>query len=263
MLTSEVIRLPSGRRWQVFGGGAGAALVWLHGLRGVDSEDPLLLALAQDYRVIAPVAPGFNDLDEVAAIDNIHELALDYDDLLRGLAPGGAPIIGHSFGAMMAAEIAAHFPERATRLVLLAPVGLWDDAYPVADVFALPTAEMDGMLWHDTRARDAFAARFSAAEAARGQAEQLIAVMQSIAAVTKFIWPIPDKGLRRRLRRITAPTLIVFGAADEFVPPRYAADFTAGIARSESAILDGAGHMVPYEKTAEVAALIQRFLRKP
>jgi pimeloyl-ACP methyl ester carboxylesterase len=263
MLTSEETRLPSGRRWQVFSGGSGPTLLWLHGLKGVDPADPLLLALAAGHRVIAPAAPGFNDLDEVAAIDNIHELALDYDDLLRGLTLGGVPILGHSFGAMMAAEIAAHFPERATKLVLLAPVGLWDDAYPVADLFALPTSEMDGLLWYDSAARDVYAARLSATEAARGQAEQLIAVTQSIASVTKFIWPIPDKGLRRRLRRITAPTLIVFGAADEFVPPRYGEDFAAGIKRSENAILAGAGHMVPYEKTAEVAALIERFLRQP
>jgi pimeloyl-ACP methyl ester carboxylesterase len=261
MLKSEEVRLKSGRNWHVFRGGSGPELLWLHGLRGVDAADPLLLEIEKTHRVIAPVAPGFTDLEEVAEIDSIHELALDYDDLLRGLKLAGLPIVGHSLGAMMAAEIAAHFPERATRLVLLAPVGLWNDAYPVADLFALPVAEMDRMLWHDTAARDAYAARLSAADAAKGQVEQILAVTRSIASVTKFIWPIPDKGLRKRLRRIAAPTLIVFGAEDAFVPPRYAQDFAAGIARSETAIIKGAGHMVPYEKTAEVAALIQRFLK--
>lgn len=260
MLTSEDIRLTSGRRWQVYGGGAGPALLWLHGLRGVDAGDPLLAQLGRRYRIVAPVAPGFNDLDELAQIDNIHELALDYDDLARGLALGTLPVVGHSFGAMMAAEIAAHFPERASRLVLLAPVGLWNDAYPVADVFALPTAEMDSLLWHDTAQRDAFTARLSAGDAARGQAEQLIAATQSIACVTKFIWPIPDKGLKKRLRRITAPTLVLFGAADAFVPPRYAADFAAAIAGAETALVAGAGHMAPYERTDEVAALVARHL---
>ncbi len=261
MLTSDEIRLKSGRKWAVYRGGSGPDLLWLHGLRGVDPADPLLLALAARHRVIAPVAPGFNDLDEVAEIDNIHELALDYDDLLDGLGLNGVAIAGHSFGAMMAAEIAAHFPQRATRLVLLAPVGLWDDAYPVADLFALPVAEMDRMLWHDAAAREAHAARLVAVTSGQGQVEEMIAVTRSIAAVTKFVWPIPDKGLRRRLRRITAPALVVFGAADDFVPSRYAADFAAGIAHCETAIIEGAGHMVPYEKTAAVTALIERFLK--
>jgi pimeloyl-ACP methyl ester carboxylesterase len=261
MLRSEEVRLKSGRNWRVFRGGAGPELLWLHGLRGVDPTDPLLLALETTHRVIAPEAPGFSDLEDLAEIDNIHELALDYDDLLQGMRLGGLPIVGHSLGAMMAAEIAAHFPHRATRLVLIAPVGLWNDAYPVADLFALPVAEMDRMLWHDTAARDAHAARLSAAEANQSQVEQILAATRSIASVTKFIWPIPDKGLKKRLRRIAAPTLVVFGAEDAFVPPRYAQDFAAGIARAETAIIKGAGHMVPYEKTAETAALIDRFLK--
>ena len=31
------------------------------------------------------------------------------------------------------------------------------------------------------------------------------------AAIAKFVWPIPDKGLRKRLHRVTAPTLILWG----------------------------------------------------
>ena len=50
---------------------------------------------------------------------------------------------------MIAAEIAAHFPRRAERLVLLAPFGLWNDAYPVADIFAMPYTQIDDILWHD------------------------------------------------------------------------------------------------------------------
>lgn len=260
MLTDETIRLPSGRAWQVYGGGSGPAVLWLHGPRGVAPGDPLLDALAARHRVIAPVASGFNDLAELDAIDNVHELTLDYDDLVRGLKLPPLPIIGHSFGAMVAAELAAHMPERATRLVLIAPVGLWNDAYPVADLFGVPVGEMDGLLWHDTAARDAYVAAMAKASTANDPIEQMIALTRNLTALTKFLWPIPDKGLGRRLRRITAPTLVLFGADDAFVPARYAEDFTAGIRNAKSAVLNGAGHMVPYEKTAEVAAAIQSFV---
>jgi pimeloyl-ACP methyl ester carboxylesterase len=262
MLTSETVTLKSGRTWRVFGGGSGGALLWVHGPRGVDASDPLIEALAQRHRIIAPLAPGFADLAELDEIDTIHELALDYDDLLRGLKLGALPVVGHSFGAMIAAELAAHFPDRATRLVLIAPVGLWNDAYPVADLFAVPAGEMDAILWKDETARDAYAARLKSAASGEDQVEQLIAVTRNLTALTKFLWPIPDKGLRRRLRRIAAPTLVVFGGDDAFVPSRYAADFAAGIGQCESLVVKGAGHMVPYERTAEVAAAIERFLAK-
>ena len=138
MLSGEKIKLKNGRYWQVYTGGSGPKLVWLHGLTGIMPNDPLLAALERKHTVIAPVAPGFNDLGEIDEIGNIHELALDYDDLLEHFQIDGAILAGHSFGAMAAAEIAAHFPRRAKQLVLMAPVGLWNDAYPVTDVFAEP-----------------------------------------------------------------------------------------------------------------------------
>ncbi|HUK58930.1 MAG TPA: alpha/beta hydrolase [Stellaceae bacterium] len=262
MLTEETIRLPSGRSWRVFGGGEGRQILWLHGPHGVDPADPFVAALAARHRVIAPLAPGFTDLDELAEIDTIHELVLDYDDLLRHMKLASLPIVGHSFGAMMAAELAAHFPDRAQRLVLVAPVGLWNDAYPVADLFAVPGIEMDQLLWRDDAARAAHAERLKELASALDEAEQIIAVTRSLTALTKFIWPIPDKGLRKRLRRITAPTLALFGADDAFVPARYAADFGKGIAGAETQVVAGAGHMLPYEKTAQLADGITRFLAR-
>lgn len=258
----DTLRLRDGRAWQVFGGGAGPALVWLHGMTGVAADDPFVTALAAHHRVYAPVAPGFGNLDEVSGIDDIHDLALAYDDLLEGLRLGSAALVGHSFGAMVAAEIAAHFPQRASALVLLSPVGLWNDAYPVADVFALPPAEMEALLWNDAGARERFAARRTAATAGRGAAEQMIAMVSSLAAVAKFTWPIPDKGLSKRLPRIAAPTLVVFGAADRFVSARYAEDFRAGLRHGETAVIDGAGHMAPYERTEETVALVTHFVRR-
>ena len=145
-MSSETVTLPNGRRWELHSGGAGPQLLWLHGLRGVDPADPVLTALQARYRVTAPVAPGFNDLDELSQIDNIHELALDYDDLIDVLGLDGFVMVGHSFGAMIAAEIAAHFPRRAERLALLAPFGLWNDAYPVSDIFAVPYTQIDDSL---------------------------------------------------------------------------------------------------------------------
>jgi pimeloyl-ACP methyl ester carboxylesterase len=260
-MKSETVSLPGGRRWQVYSGGVGPQLLWLHGLRGVDPADPLLAALQTRYRVTAPVAPGFNDLDELARIDNIHELALDYDDLLEGLGLTDFVLIGHSFGAMIAADIAAHFPRRATRLVLLAPFGLWNDDYPVADIFAMPYTQIDDSLWHDEAARERFAKKLGTDADAKVVAEQTIRLAQSLTAVTKFVWPIPDRGLRRRLPRVACPALVLFGAEDKVISPRYAEDFTAGLRDGQTAVVAGAGHMLPYEKPDRVIDLIERFLK--
>ena len=260
MLNNETLRLKNGRSWHVYTGGTGPTLLWLHGLTGINNSDPIIAALQRKHRVVAPLAPGFTDLAELDEIGNIHELALDYDDLLDHLGLEGAVIAGHSFGAMIAAEIAAHFPRRAKQLVLLAPVGLWNEKYPGRDVFAEPFVEVESFLWHDKEARAALAARRSNEEGPTNQAEQIIAVAQSLTAVTKFVWPIPEKGLHKRLPRIAASTLAVFGAEDTFISPRYAEDFGRGVRHLQTAVISGAGHMLPYERTEEVAGLIERFL---
>jgi pimeloyl-ACP methyl ester carboxylesterase len=260
MLHAETVRLKNGRTWQVYGGGSGPTLLWLHGINGIAAGDPVLDALERNHRIVAPVAPGFNDLAELDEIGNIHELALDYDDLLDHLKLEGIAVVGHSFGAMIAAEIAAHFPRRASKLVLLAPVGLWNEAYPGRDVFAEPFTEVESFLWHDKAAREALAARRSNEAGPENLAERIIAVAQSLTAVTKFVWPIPERGLRKRLPRVSAATLAVFGAEDNFISPRYAEDFSRGLRNLQTAVIRGAGHMLPYERTDEVVTLIERFL---
>src|SRR6266487_1466199 len=139
VLSSEVVALPAGRSQTVYTAGEGPPVVWLHGLNGVEADQPIIDQLAKQRKVLAPLAPGFNDLDELQEIRDIHDLALRYDDLLDALSLERCTLLGHSFGAMIAAEIAAHAPRRVEKLVLVSPLGLWNDDYPVTDLFAVPS----------------------------------------------------------------------------------------------------------------------------
>jgi pimeloyl-ACP methyl ester carboxylesterase len=255
MLRSETIALYGGRTVEVRRAGEGPAVVWLHGPHGVRRNDPVIAALAARHAVVAPVAPGFNDVDELDGIGDLHDLALHYDDLLEALGLDRVALGGHSFGAMIAAELAAHVPRRVARLVLISPFGLWRDDHPVADLFARPYTAIDRILWKSGEAAGAMA---DPASFPNDPVEQAVALSQAMTAVAKFIWPIPDKGLRRRLPRVSAETLVVFGADDAFVPAIYADEFAAAIPRARKAVIAGTAHMVPYEKTAEVVRLIEQ-----
>jgi pimeloyl-ACP methyl ester carboxylesterase len=89
----------------------------------------------------------------------------------------------------------------------------------------------------------------------------MVNLAQSFTAVTKFVWPIPDRGLSRRLPRIACPALVVFGAEDGVVPARYADDFKAGLRDVRTAVVAGAGHMLPYEQPEQAMSLIEDFLK--
>jgi pimeloyl-ACP methyl ester carboxylesterase len=255
-LVERTVELPGGASQFVYAAGDGPPLLWLHGIGGIEPSHPLLAHLTERRTVLAPLAPGFSDLGELAEIDDMHDLAIYYDDLLDALGLDQVMVAGHSFGAMLAAELAAHYPKRIARLVLISPFGLWNDAYPVADLFAHTATQMPALLYADPSKAPAT----TAGSDGNVDIEGLVALAQSTTTVAKFMWPIPDRGLTRRLRRITAPTLIVFGEADAFVPPRYAEDFVAGIPNASSQVIPGAGHMVPAEAPAAVAAAIGDFL---
>ncbi len=255
MLQSDTLNLIGGRKVQVYRGGQGPLLVWLHGPHGVRKHDPVLAELVKRHTVIAPVAPGFNDAAELDEIRDVHDLALHYDDVFEALGLDRVFLVGHSFGAMIAAEVAAHVPKRIERLVLISPFGLWRDDHPVVDLFARPYAAIDRILW---KTGEASAAMTDPENFSNDPVEKAVALAQAMTTVAKFIWPIPDKGLRRRLPRVTAKTLIVFGADDAFVPPIYADEFAAAIRGAQRAVIADAAHMVPYEKTAEVMRLIEQ-----
>lgn len=257
-LTTDVVEGPWGFPTVVHRGGSGAPLVFLHAASGVNPHDPLLGALAERFDVIAPVHPGFNDLAELDDIRDVHDMALYYDDLLGVLGLDGATVVGHSLGGMFAAELAAHVPARVARLVLAAPVGLWNDEYPVADMFIEFPGGIHSLIWAEPDG-DAAQAFMAAAAMPTGvgsgapvhenpMVATLIGILQGLTAAGMFMWPIPDKGLSRRLRRISAQTLVVWGAADRLAPARYAEDFARLIPSAKVEILDGAGHMVPYER---------------
>ena len=67
---------------------------------------------------------------------------------------------------------------------------------------------------------------------------------------------------RERLDRIEVPTLLIFGDEDLFTPMRFARSLESGIRGSRLVVLSGAGHGLLFTRTAEVAALVQAFVRE-
>jgi pimeloyl-ACP methyl ester carboxylesterase len=78
----------------------------------------------------------------------------------------------------------------------------------------------------------------------------------------KFLWPIPDRGLKKRAYRISAPTLLVWGASDRLIPPVYAAAFKRHIRNTTEVLIPEAGHAVPLEQTQKFCTAVTKFLKE-
>src|SRR5262249_24811747 len=112
--------------------GEGPAVVFFHGPWGL-RWSPFLDQLAEHFSVYAPEHPGTTpgEPDAVRHVDSLWDLVLCYDEMLDRLRLQEAMLVGHSFGAMVACEVAALSPSRVRRLALIDPIGLWRDDAPV------------------------------------------------------------------------------------------------------------------------------------
>ena len=148
-------------------------------------------------------------------------------------------LVGHSFGGMVAAEYASYFTSKVRKLVLIDALGLWVDATPVADINGMSDQKIPALLFAD-------AGGSAAVICSRCRPIPLPWRRQSSRACRRAqrcrtsSGRFPHRDLRRRLYRIAAPTLVVWGNADRYIPPLYADEFVAGIARAAKALIAGA-----------------------
>ncbi len=241
--------------------GSGQPLLYLHGPWGLAPDRPFIERLAAANKVYAPRHPGTTPGDPNAAhaIDTLWDLVVYHQELMDGLGLGTVALAGHSFGGLVAAEIAANAPARVRRLVLIDPVGLWRDDHPVQNWMILPDAARPKALFADPSG-DAAKRFFSQPEDKDARVQSIVAFVWAQACTGKYIWPIPDKGLKHRIHRIGAPTLILWGKEDAIAAQDYAGEFATRIAGARTELIDRAGHLPHLEQGERAAALVQSFL---
>jgi pimeloyl-ACP methyl ester carboxylesterase len=88
-------------------------------------------------------------------------------------------------------------------------------------------------------------------------------MVQTMAATAKLGWDpyLHNPKLRRRLHRVTAPTLVVRGAQDTLVPKEHAEVYVSEIPGARLVELPDSAHLLPIERPAELAATVTEFLR--
>lgn len=241
---------------RVWNGGSGKPLLYLHGFEQHPGNAPFLRRMARGRAVRAPEHPGFGESEGMEPIHDIVDLVLHYRRQIEAWGVGPVDLVGHSLGGMFAAELAALCPHLVRRLVLVDPYGLWLDDTPLPDPFVLPQDRLDAAKWFDPDAAGREPSAF--AEGAMWTAPNFRA--RNLGAATKFMWPIPDRGLSRRLPHVKAPTLILHGAADGLVPWCYAEAFAALLPDARAVRIEGAGHLPMVEAEDAFMAELDAFL---
>ncbi|AWU97260.1 3-oxoadipate enol-lactonase [Azospirillum ramasamyi] len=226
--------------------------------------DAVVPHLSQRYRILRYDMRG-HGLTEVTPVSDdagysMDLLADDAAGLLDALGIQRAHVCGLSIGGMMAQRLAVKAPGRIHGLILcdtaavIGPPSVWTDRIAAIRARGM-TAISDGVMarWFTQAFRD-------------GRPDQIRGYTAMVARTTEdgyvgCAMAIRDADLHAANAAIAAPTLVICGEHDVATPPDAARDLAAGIPGARFELLPGAAHIPGVEKPAELAALIDGFLR--
>lgn len=248
--------------------GRGAPVLFLHGL-GASMyawRRNLAAVAAAGFRVIAFDNRGFGLSDKPPApYDNAAyaRLAIALMDSLRLT---DAVLVGHSMGGAIAAQVAIEYPPRVRGLVLVGSAGLGAREpllfrvarWPVLGAAALA---LRGRGFTARLLRSTYFDPGKVTEADVDQYYAPVAQPEYGRALRGVLQQFRFTALEGRLDRIAAPTLVLWGEEDRWVPMGLGRALAAGIARSAFVSVPRAGHSVQEEAPDEVNHLVIRFLK--
>lgn len=259
MLTDQFIDVGSikTRYWQA--GSDGSSVLLLHGIGcSVLEWERNIEALAARHRVFALDLLGFGltdkPADETYTLRRLAQFVLEF---MTAKAIARAHIAGNSLGGRLALECAAVAAQRVASLLLVDPAGMERRetlfefrlaTLPLlGEVFTWPNRLGTKMLWRKAFAApsgfvtdELIAAKLSLARQPGAQA----AFLKTLRGFLDFRGFRPGlvADLHAALPGIQAPTLVVWGREDRFVPPAHAEVLRRTLPNAEVQVWDGCGH---------------------
>lgn len=242
--------------------GAGPVVLLAHGMwcdAGMFAR--LSAELARDHRVLVPDLRGHGRSDVPATAWTIADLADDLFAILQQLGVPRLTLAGFSMGGMAAADFALRHGDRLSGLALIGTSAADEDFIRMAEIRTLARIiELAGapkFLAHEA-SRSAFSPAFRRRDRAEVKRwESVVRSMRGPALVQALRAVAGRPSLLEQLGEVRTPTLIISGAADRVLRPRWSRAMHRRLPHSRLVAYPGVGHAVPTERPLEVAALLR------
>lgn len=259
-------------RISIMEAGTGTPVLAVHGLGGTKGSFlPTVAALADRFHVIAGDLPGFGDSDKpIGAPYDARFFADSVIALLDALGLERAHLIGNSLGGRTVLELAMRKPDRAGRLVLLAPALAWRRSRPWVPLLRLTRPELGLVQIAPRPVVQAIVHRLIPGAdrgwTAAGVDEFLRAYLTpsgraAFYAAARQIYldePHGDAGFWTRLRTLEPKSLFIWGRHDGLVPISFARHVEDALPDARHLELD-CGHVPQVERPQETHAATAAF----
>ncbi len=237
--------------------GSGAPLLYLHPGGGFRPTDTFIPQLAGNRRLICPSHPGFGRSALPDWIDSVDDIAHIYLELMDHYGIAKTDIVGSSIGGWITAEMATKAPERFSKIVFSAPVGVKtgpSDRLDIPDIFVMAPADVPKLMFHDP-AKFAF-------DPSKLSDEELSINLRNRESLALYVWEpyMHNPKLPHRLQRIKSSALFMRGASDGLVSAQYMDAYAKLVAGSITRTIPEAGHALQQEQPQAFARAVLDFL---
>jgi len=262
-----------GHRLRYVRAGRGDAVMLVHGFASsLYTWKDVIPGLARRHDVIALDLPGFggSDQPEDLAFEDLPRAVVG---LMERLGVRRAALVGNSMGGAAVALVAARSPTRVSALVLVDAAGFDLEVSkrppvvrlamsPAAGLLALVPgkrliveASLRQVLHDDTLVTPERVSEYLAAFLRTSTFVSIRSLSGSLERGSGMV--------AEALPRIAAPTLVLWGRQDRWIPLAHADRFVAKILGARKVVLDACGHVPQEERPDEVRRLLEEFLQAP
>jgi pimeloyl-ACP methyl ester carboxylesterase len=228
-------------------------VILLHGAGGIHLSWPPQVRRLAGERIYAPDLPGHGK-SEGSGRQSIDEYADDVIAFMKELKIRSAVIVGHSMGGAVALTLALKHPGQVLGLGLVGCGSTMRVSQTLLDTvgnlntFEAAVDMVNGNCFSSNAPQNLF-------ELSR---RYMLGIRPPV--LSGDFLACNEFDVTSQLEKINIPTLILCGAEDKMMPPRFSEFLHHGIVNSQLHILENAGHMVMLEQPNLVADLLKKFI---
>jgi pimeloyl-ACP methyl ester carboxylesterase len=263
------------RYWKL--GNQGSPIVLIHGIScSVLEWEHVIDELSEQHQVFALdlLGHGLTDkpLDATYDIADLSKFTLAFMD---AVSLKTASLVGNSLGGRIAIECAAVASHRVTAVVLSAPAAVRNPtllefrlgSIPfLGEILTAPSQFGTGKIWRSAFADPKYATKTMVAEKVvfaklPGAGKAFLKCLRDMLGLGGFKSEVLAD-THEKIKRIKAPTIVIWGRQDKFLPISHLSTFLELMPTAESVIMERCGHVPMIEFPKEFSQLVLSFLRK-
>lgn len=251
-------------------------IVMIHGFRGTHHGLQKVIDALPQYRIVIPDLPGFGSSSSLGKTHTIRAYSDFMIEFLQRLGLQQPVLLGHSFGSIVAADLAARRPELIKKLILVNPIA--DN--PTTGHRQWATRGIRLYYWLGKKLP-------------QKAGESLLRNRHIVQAASKVMTKTHDEKLKAEIHaahqrnfsnfsdrdvllqvfgasisnnvgqyasKIKMPTLLVAGSIDDIAPLSSQYALRSQLPDAKLAIIDNVGHLIHYEAPGQAATAITQFI---